>query len=90
MGLISDVTSFEVDQVGEVSIVSNMTVIDIDDAFAIPNIDLQEDAGPEFIEIQTEGPPGPPGLQNVYPQSTNPAVQYGWGLEETGFIWLQT
>lgn len=42
------------------------------------------------IEVQLPGVQGPPGLQNVFVQSNDPAVEFGWGMEEKGFIWAQT
>lgn len=44
----------------------------------------------DTVTVEVPGLQGPPGLQNVYAQTTNPAIQYGWGVEETGYIWLQT
>ena len=44
----------------------------------------------DSIIVEVPGLQGPPGLQNVYAQTANPATQYGWGVEETGYIWLQT
>ena len=41
------------------------------------------------IGIMTPGPQGEPGVKNVYVQELNPAVQYGWGPEQAGYIWIE-
>lgn len=43
--------------------------------------------GPVVKELVT-GPQGPAGLQNVYVQTDDPAIEYGWGMEQKDFIWI--
>lgn len=44
--------------------------------------------GPLLTAIET-GPQGRPGLQNVFVQSNDPAVENGWGPEQTNYIWIK-
>lgn len=44
--------------------------------------------GPNVAEVAVPGPQGPPGLQNVFVQPTDPSA--GWGAGQTNFIWIQT
>lgn len=89
MGLISDVTDLEIEGEDTISIAAAVSSITIEDAFAVPDITITPFAGPEILEVQVAGPQGPPGLQNVYIQSNDPAVEFGWGAEEAGFVWIQ-
>lgn len=41
------------------------------------------------VDLSVPGVQGPPGLKNVYVQQNNPAVQFGWGPEQEGFIWAR-
>lgn len=45
--------------------------------------------GQSVTEVVTAGPQGPPGLQNVYIQTNDPSVEFNWGPEEEGFVWIQ-
>ena len=89
MGLISDVTNLEIEGEDTISIAAAVSSITIQDAFVVPDITVTPFSGPEIIEVQVAGPQGAPGLQNVYIQSNDPAVEFGWGAEEEGFVWIQ-
>lgn len=56
---------------------------------AVTNINLNVDATPQTVQIETAGPQGPPGLKNVYVQPNDPAVEFGWGMAQKGFIWIE-
>lgn len=111
MGLISQVTSFEIDDEDVVSVdfsptiinftdvfatphidlitTSNIDTIQFVDAFTVPDVELNLDQTVDLIEVTVQGPQGPPGLQNVFVQTENPALQYGWGPEQENYIWLE-
>jgi hypothetical protein len=73
MGLIKDVTSISIDQGADVIIGTGaVEQIIIDDATIAEEIVLNVTSNPEIVEITTVGPQGPPGLKNVYVQSTAP------------------
>lgn len=76
MSTVFDVTGISVD--GLTSAIDTTPAVDI-------NVDEVL-----TVEVQVPGMQGPPGVQNVFPQSNNPAVEFGWGPEEEGFIWLET
>lgn len=89
MGLISDVTAVEIDGGSPVPFDVSNPVIEIQDTTTPPSISIQVEATSQIVEVQVAGPQGPPGLQNVYPQTNDPSVEFGWGPEEAGFVWLQ-
>jgi hypothetical protein len=89
MGLITDVTELQIDSDDPIAVASSTTTITIQDAFVAPDVTITPSPGPEIIQIQVAGPQGAPGLQNVYVQENDPAVEFGWGPEEEGFIWAQ-
>jgi hypothetical protein len=73
MGLIKDVTAISIDQGADVIIGTGaVEQIVIDDATVAEEVVLNITSNPEIIEIIDVGPQGPPGLQNVYVQSTAP------------------
>lgn len=45
------------------------------------------------VQVQVPGAQGPPGLQNVFVQSTDPSKDGSgntiWGSAETNYIWIQ-
>jgi hypothetical protein len=53
------------------------------------NIEVTVPQRAAHIDINVPGPQGPPGLKNVYVQQNNPAVEFGWGPEQEGFIWAR-
>lgn len=85
MGLITDVTSLEIEGEDPIAVSSQTTTVTIQDAFSVPDITITPATGPEIVEVQVAGPQGPPGLQNVYIQETAP----DWGPEQEGFIWAE-
>lgn len=84
MGLIKDVTAISIDQGADVTVGTGaVETITIDDATVAETITLNVTATPEMVEITTVGPQGPPGLQNVYVQTTAPTAP---NLND---IWIQ-
>lgn len=43
-----------------------------------------------MMEIATPGVQGAPGVQNLYVQQADPAIQNGWGQEQTNYVWIET
>jgi hypothetical protein len=43
----------------------------------------------QLVEVVSEGPQGPKGVQNVYIQSNDPSVQFNWGPAEEDYIWIK-
>ena len=90
MSTVFDVNALTVNGSGTTSMGTSITDIVITDATIVPNVDIIVNSEVESIEVQVPGPQGPPGLQNVYVGPTDPSVLYGWGPEETDFIWIRT
>jgi len=87
---VHDVTGFTVD--GDTS--TSFSVQGVEEvSFVVDNepvsVTVQADEPITQVNIEVPGIQGPPGLQNVYPQLNSPAVEYGWGMEEAGFIWIK-
>jgi hypothetical protein len=89
MGLITEVTVLDIEGEDPIAVSASITDIVVQDAFVAPDLTLTPATGPEIVEVQVAGPQGPAGLQNVYVQENDPAVEFGWGAEEEGFIWAQ-
>ena len=81
MATVFDVDAISIEAEDETQVVSGIA---IDETVTITPTPAT------IVQVTTEGPQGPPGLQNVYIQSNDPAVEFGWGPEEEGFVWLQT
>lgn len=90
MSTVFDVDTLQVESNAELQLGTALTdlVIQIPTP-AVPNIDLSVPNTVSNIDISVPGVQGPPGLQNVYVSEDNPAIAFGWGPEEEGFIWAQ-
>ena len=75
MSTVFDATALTVGQ-GTVPLGPVVTVVDV----VVPTATLV---------VNVPGVQGPPGLQNVYVQANDPAVEFGWGAEQEGFLWAQ-
>lgn len=90
MSSVWEVTSVSIDGQQEVNTASSVREVVIQpQALDVPNIDVTTNTE-RVVEVQTAGPQGRPGLQNVYVGPTNPATLYGWGQEQKDFIWVRT
>jgi hypothetical protein len=89
MSTIYDVASMTVDGGTAVNVSAPVTTISVVTALTDQIITITPPATTEVVEVQTAGPQGAPGLQNVYIQSTDPAQQFGWGPAQTNFVWIQ-
>lgn len=72
MSSFADITSVSVDGQEDIVFGNPVTEIVIEDALLVPSIELQVPNEITTIEIAVEGPQGPPGVQNVFVQSTAP------------------
>ena len=89
MGLISEVAQMSVDGSPNITVGTGaIQTIEIIDTQQIPETEIIVPATTQVVEVEVPGVQGPPGVQNVYIQENNPAVQYGWGPEETGYVWI--
>lgn len=41
------------------------------------------------LNLVTEGPQGPAGDQRVFARLSNPALDFGWGPEDAGKVWIE-
>lgn len=89
MSTIYDVASMSIDGGTNVNVSAPLSTITVVPALVDQTITIVPPASTSIVEVQTAGPQGAPGLQNVYIQSNDPSVQYGWGPEETNFVWIQ-
>ncbi|HEY6021702.1 MAG TPA: hypothetical protein VIY48_18090 [Candidatus Paceibacterota bacterium] len=62
--------------------------VDLESVTSNNNLVTEVSAVEIDLPVSLTAQQGPPGVQNLYVQGTNPAVQYGWGPEEAGFIWV--
>jgi len=85
MSTVFDASQMTVAELGSVA-VGVPTTITIADAMTVPSLTLNV---PQTVTTLTVSVPGPQGLKNVYVQSNDPAVEFGWGADQAGFIWIQ-
>lgn len=85
MSTVFDATTMNVEELGAVA-VSTPTTITFADAQTVPSVTVNATQPVTAINIEV---PGPQGLKNVYVQSNDPAVEFGWGAAQTDFIWIQ-
>jgi hypothetical protein len=87
-------TIFDIDTIvadeTTINVGSVPTTITLQDSLTPMQVALTVNTSPEIVAVEIPGPQGPPGLQNVYVQTTDPAVQYSWGAAEANYIWIQT
>ena len=85
MSTVFDATDMTVAELGTTPI-GVPTSITFADATTVPSVTLNV---PTTVDTVTIAVPGPQGLKNVYVQSNDPAVEFGWGAAQTDFIWIQ-
>jgi len=85
MSTVFDATDMTVAELGLVA-VGVPTSLTISDATTIPSVTIN---APQTVSTLTISVPGPQGVKNVYVQSNDPAVEFGWGADQTDFIWIQ-
>lgn len=88
MSTVFDVTSIVVDGGTPAAFDTAIDTVTISDVTTTPSVTISNPETVDVVNIEVPGMQGPPGLKNVYIQSENPATQYGWGIEETNFIWI--
>ena len=89
MSSVFDIGSVQVDTHPEVVLGVVPTNIDIEMETDVTNIEIVDNTDVEVVEVQVPGPQGPPGLKNVYIQENDPSVEYDWGMEQAGYVWIQ-
>ena len=90
MSTVFDVTGVTIDaDVSTSFTVAGVESVTIADVTAPVSVTIDATDVVSGVAVEVPGMQGPPGLQNVYPQLANPALQYGWGPEEAGFIWIE-
>lgn len=87
-------TVFDVDQISvaggsSTSFQTSVTEVTIINAFQTPSVSIEAQTSSPVVQVEVPGMQGPPGLKNVYVQSTSPAAEHGWGEDEKGFIWIE-
>jgi hypothetical protein len=90
MSLVWDVKSLAVDNASDMAVDLNEATIEITQSSAVPVVTLDVPNETQTVQVEVPGLRGPAGLKNVYIQPNNPAVEFGWGPEETNFIWIPT
>lgn len=90
MSTIFDAAEITIDETTDVVLGSgSISTVDITLSQDVQTVEVTVDTEIATAVIEVPGPQGPAGLQNVYVQANDPAVEYGWGAEEAGFIWAQ-
>lgn len=89
MTSLLDVTSVSVADGQDVPVSASVAQVTVTLQDGPSQIVLQPATGPQIVEIQTPGTQGAPGLKNVYVQHNDPAYEFGWGVQETNFIWIE-
>lgn len=77
MSTVFDITGISID---------DGTVVTLENPVTVVNTTLN---AVESVVVEVPGMQGPPGVQNVYVQENDPAVEFGWGMEEKGYIWIE-
>lgn len=89
MSTVFDVQSIVVDEDGPFTLGTVPQTVVIQDATTVPNIRIEADTQVTAVKVLVPGLQGAPGLKNVYVQPNDPAIEFGWGPEEAGFIWIE-
>jgi len=90
MSTVLEVTSVTVDaDTSTTFTVEGVESVTIADAISPVTVTIDATDVVSEINVQVPGMQGPPGLQNVYVQPNDPAIEFGWGPEEAGYIWIE-
>jgi hypothetical protein len=87
---VFDVSGISIDGGSVLAVDANVDTVTISDVTTVPNVTISVPEEIESAIVEVPGIQGPPGLQNVYIQPNDPAVEFGWGPEQTNYIWIQT
>ena len=88
MSSLFDVTGIDINEGQFTSSISSVQTIVADVQSDVTTVTIAVEASPEIVQVAVPGTQGPPGDQMVYPQSNDPAVEYGWGPADAGKIWI--
>lgn len=88
MSLIWDAKSILVDGDSAIAVDLNVATVEVNVALPVTEVSVSVPNSTQTVQVEVPGLRGPAGLKNVYIQAINPAEQYGWGPEETNFIWI--
>lgn len=86
MSTVFDIETIVADDT-EINVEHVPTTITLEDAITPLVIDIEIPNAIQVVTIEVPGPQGPPGVQNVYVQSTDPST--GWGVEEENYVWIE-
>lgn len=88
MSTVFDVTTLDTKD-GAIAIAGgNVTTVEITTSLAVPTYSIEVPNSVATVEVAVPGVQGPAGAQNLYAQVEDPAVQYGWGANEKGYVWI--
>lgn len=88
MSTVFDVTSVIVDGGNPAIFDTAIDTVTISDVTTTPSVTIDSPETVDVVTVEVPGMQGAPGVKNVYVQEANPATQYGWGVEETDYIWI--
>jgi hypothetical protein len=84
-----DVETLIVDESEPVAFSNQVESITIAVESDIETVTLTVPEEVDSVNVEVPGMQGAPGLQNVYVQLNDPAVEFGWGMAEKGYIWIE-
>jgi hypothetical protein len=90
MSLVFDAKSITVDGGTSVDVDLNVASIEINAALPVTEVSVEVPNATQTVQVEVPGMRGPAGVKNVYIQPNNPAVEFGWGPEETNYVWIPT
>lgn len=87
--MLNDIASFSIDGGPQVAVNTAEVALQLTPPVATEvTVSTSGPVGPVLTAIET-GPQGPQGVQNVYVQANDPAVEHGWGPAQTNYIWIK-
>lgn len=92
MSTVWDVTGITVDEASPLTLNTDIDAVTITIDSDIESVTLTVPEEVESTTVEVPGMQGPPGVQNMYVQTVNPATQdpeNPWGMDEKGFIWIE-
>jgi hypothetical protein len=84
---VYDATELTVDNETVLDLTNSVTTVTISDVTTVPDLTIDVANTVDTVQVEV---PGPQGVKNVYVQSNDPAVEYGWGANQANFIWIET
>lgn len=88
MSLVWDAKSLLVEGNPELALAQSVATVEITTTLAVPEVTLDVPNSTQTVQVEVPGLQGPPGVQNVFIQPNDPAVEFGWGPEDAGKVWI--